>query len=266
MQDETMNEAETETAAEQTPDAAPPQEQVDEPSEASGTPAPEGVPEHTSPAETPVGSAGAKDLAEPGVDPNVWSMILKARNEERVAERDVAELAEDLKAAKKKLETASSRLGELIDDAKFPTLFSGPKAEDSTQTEREIMPDPIQDAGAAPDDAWRAVVIAEMEPKLKPGKLKALAEHAPPILTMGDMADWQWRREDFWTKDIRGFGSGGAEQYAAAADAYWAAHPQAADEEPMKVMLTAVNGIPIDPVDITANGGQDARDAATSAA
>ncbi len=86
----------------------------------------------------------------------------------------------------------------------------------------EIMPNPIQ----AVPEAWRSVLIADLTPALKAGKLKALEENTPPILTMGDMADWQASKGDWWIKDVKGFGPGGAEQYEEAAAAYWASHPQ----------------------------------------
>lgn len=166
-------------------------------------------------------------------DPELWHAIQEARTEERNAEGEVAELAEDLKAAKKRHEVASERLGKLIDEAREPGLFSQQQkvsaahsASNGSAEKCENIPNFIPDAKTEPDDTWRSVLIESLEPKLTPGKLKSLSERTPPILTMGDMADHQQRHGDFWVKEISKFGVTGAEQYALAADRYWAEHPQ----------------------------------------
>jgi hypothetical protein len=128
-------------------------------------------------------------------------------------------LKEQTSAAKKAFEDAGERLCDIIRRHSTPApLFDDPSL-------RQPATDG-QDDAPTEDDAWRAVAIADLEPNLKPGKLKALAENTPPILTMGEMADWQQAKGEFWMKDIKGFGPGGAEQYAVACDAYWAAHPR----------------------------------------
>lgn len=202
---------------------------------ASETPAP--------PAEEPkVGSDGAPDLTDFAPDPDHWQAIVKARDEERNAESDVLSLAEELKAAKKVHEKASEYLGRLIDEAKAPTLFTKPRPAAASVAPADGMTldqaTTITDAfPPAIDDAWKSVFIADLTPPLKPGKLKALAEHTPPILTMGEMAAWQESKGQWWIKDIAGFGPGGAEQYAAACDEYWRTHPQGAKAaEPVAVL------------------------------
>jgi hypothetical protein len=157
------------------------------------------------------------------VDPAEMSRHLGAiEAQERVVYARKVEwetLKEQTSAAKKAFEDAGERLCDIIRRHSTPApLFDDPALRQPATDEQ---------ADAAPeDDAWRAVVIADLDPKLKPGKLKALAENTPPILTMGDMADWQQAKGEFWMKDIKGFGPGGAEQYAVACDAYWAAHPR----------------------------------------
>lgn len=108
-------------------------------------------------------------------------------------------------------------------------------------SERFDFPDPAKPkkngsangvAAAKADEAWRSMKIADLTPALKPAKLKALAEHEPRIVTMGDMADFQQNRGEWWWKDIKGLGDSGVEQYADAASQYWKDHPQKQPEKP----------------------------------
>lgn len=80
------------------------------------------------------------------------------------------------------------------------------------------------------DDSWRAVRIAEFadytfdgrtRKKLPPRILKALAEHEPPIETLGDMTDWQKQKSDFWAKDIKGLGPKAADELSAACEDFF---------------------------------------------
>lgn len=105
----------------------------------------------------------------------------------------------------------------------------------------ENMQDPNQDAKALEEweSAWRAQKISELSPPLKPGKLKALAAHAPPIVTMGDMSDHQAKAGDWWAKEIKNFGDVGQQQYVLATDAYWSEHPQPKPGTPFTPMAPA---------------------------
>ncbi len=77
--------------------------------------------------------------------------------------------------------------------------------------------------GADPDDdSWRAVLLEDLaDPALKPGVLKNLAENNPPIVTIGDLTDWQEHKGDFWHKDIPGLGKAAADNIADATEAFW---------------------------------------------
>ena len=79
-------------------------------------------------------------------------------------------------------------------------------------------------APAPADDAWRNVLLRDLTPEIKPGILKVLLEHQPPIVSMGDLADWQKEKGDYWAKDIKGIGKAACDSIAEATDAYWVAN------------------------------------------
>lgn len=56
----------------------------------------------------------------------------------------------------------------------------------------------------ADDEAWRQVELSTLN--IRPAILEKLSDNEPPILTMGDLADWQQAKGDFWAKDIHGIG------------------------------------------------------------
>jgi hypothetical protein len=64
-----------------------------------------------------------------------------------------------------------------------------------------------------------------MELGIQDRYINALAEHDPPVTTMGELADWQAQKGDFWAADVRGLGGlagKGREQIEAALEAFWA--------------------------------------------
>ena len=80
-------------------------------------------------------------------------------------------------------------------------------------------PSPLDSSG---DDSWRAVKLDSLaDPEVGPRTLKAMAEHEPPIVTIGDLADWQAAKGDFWAKDIHGVGPGAADKLADALEKFW---------------------------------------------
>jgi hypothetical protein len=163
------------------------------------------------------GKSKPKKAKEKTVDAptaDLWREIQYARRDERKAEVVVVDATEVLKAAKKRLDGASEHLGRLLDDA-----MNGQAQLPFGKTQ----PKPVEVDSA---DAWRSVALADLEPKIKPAKLKVLEEHDPIIRTLGDLVDWQTGKSDWWAKDIKGLGEGGVEQILMATDAYWAAHPR----------------------------------------
>jgi hypothetical protein len=159
------------------------------------------------------------------IDPENLSRQLRAieRQEKTVGKlRDEWENLKELTAsAKKAYDEGVERLCEIIRRHNAPApLFDDPSLRQPAATSG------AEPTAPAEDDAWRSVLIADLEPKLTAGKLKVLAEHVPPITTMGEMADWQKAKGDFWVKDLKGFGPGGAEQYELAATRYFEEHPR----------------------------------------
>ncbi|HLL89223.1 MAG TPA: hypothetical protein VK324_07960, partial [Tepidisphaeraceae bacterium] len=142
-------------------------------------------------------------------------------------------------AERKKAMDAHNAVLKEIDDAKtdLVKLCSGGHVErfEFNRKEKKAAKGKAPDAApgtsaSAPfdDEAWRSVRLDSLEPAIKPAKLKVLAEHTPPIETLGQLTDWQASKGDWWRKDIKGLGDGGAEQLIAATDAYWAANPRPA--------------------------------------
>jgi hypothetical protein len=77
---------------------------------------------------------------------------------------------------------------------------------------------------APPAEPWRSEILADIG--LPDGIVKKLAEHEPPIVTLGELTDWQTAKGDFWAKDIHGIGLAAAEKIGSVCEKYWAAHPQ----------------------------------------
>ncbi len=96
-------------------------------------------------------------------------------------------------------------------------------------------------------EAWRSVALSTLTPKIKPAKLKVLAENNPPITTLGELSDWQAKKGEFWSRDLKGLGDGGREQIEKAAEAYYAANPvptiQGSVERVKKTLIEATESI-----------------------
>lgn len=79
-------------------------------------------------------------------------------------------------------------------------------------------------AAPASSDAWRLAKLDTLS--LSAGLLKKLAEHEPRIETVGDLADWQAKKGEFWMKDLKGVGGAAAGKLADAFDKFWREHPE----------------------------------------
>ncbi len=90
---------------------------------------------------------------------------------------------------------------------------------------------------APTDESWRTVRLDTLTPKISPTKLKLLAEHSTPIVTIGDLQDYTAKRGEWWAKDIKGFGESGQRQVDDALFAYWQANPQKVDTKPAMVQV-----------------------------
>lgn len=131
------------------------------------------------------------------------------------------------KGLKEKLEEAVDMLDSLEREARYeverkkvqPDLPFGEKPAEAAAPGE---PPPPQD-----DTAWRSVTLESLTPAIPQKKLQLLAEHVPPITTMGEFSDWQQKKGDpWWWKDIKGLGEGGMTAIVNAADTYWAANPR----------------------------------------
>jgi hypothetical protein len=164
----------------------------------------------------------------------LWEQVKHARGSERKAERDVIEKTESLKSAKKVHDLASEHLGRLLDDAmngQEQLPFGKPTACAKIELDAKGAGDVLKQAA---DDLWKSVKLEDLEPKIKPAKLKALSDVDPPIVTLGNLTDFQAERGEWWAKNVKGLGDGGVEQIVAATDAYWAKNPRKVEESPEK--------------------------------
>jgi hypothetical protein len=130
-------------------------------------------------------------------------------------------------AAKKAYETELKELLDIIKQPMLPLFDQLPPKQNGA---------PVADAPAAPTepDAWRSVKIEDLTPALKPAKLKALHENEPRLITMGDVADLQAEKGEWWWKTIKQFGESVQTQYADACENYWQQNPQHKPAEPEK--------------------------------
>lgn len=155
------------------------------------------------------------DNLSPGgtVSPELLCELRIANAEYHKALLEFEDANEVAKYRKKLMETAQGRLNEVCDEittmASPMPLFVGKGK-------------PAGDGDTLAPDAWRAVLLEGLaEPAVKPRYLRALAEHDPPITTLGELTDWQKAKGDFWAKDIAGMGPAGQESLAAATEAFW---------------------------------------------
>jgi len=69
---------------------------------------------------------------------------------------------------------------------------------------------------------------------LSPKTLKALEANDPAIVTVGDLAEWQREKGQFWAKDIPGIGDVAHEEIEDALTAFYQAfneqHPETKEE------------------------------------
>jgi hypothetical protein len=181
-------------------------------------------------------------------EPPGWQgRLVKANEYRRNCAARVAEISEDLKAAKKDLEHAEEQISTIIDELKQPTLFAQPATEDlSTSGKAETS-----DAPAAEDESWKTTPLADLRrPNGDPipaGTLKLLADHSTPILTIGDLTAHQQAHGEFWMKEIKGLGPKKTDAIAEACDRFWA------ERAPLAVRTTI--DAPEHPLEVTADDG-----------
>lgn len=162
-------------------------------------------------AETPVEDAAAPAAeTQPHLAEDSLARIFNAQEKARKARSEYLLLKEDTKDAKDRWEAATTDLEKIIEEEKQPNLFT-PKQEGSAPASSDET-----------DDAWRAVELSTL-PDLTPGILKALAGANPPIITIGDHADYMKPKGDYEPRltDIKGIGKGTVDKIDAALELFW---------------------------------------------
>jgi len=125
------------------------------------------------------------------------------------------DLASEISKSKKKvLETAQTALNEVCD-----------------AITRGAVPLPLFDSAEGGNELWMNVNLMDLVPELPDRYLVALADNEPPILTLGDLTNWQTEKGDYWAKDIKGLGEAGVVAIDEATTEYWTQHQQT--EEPV---------------------------------
>lgn len=148
----------------------------------------------------------------------------KERNVEYLTLKEQASVAK--KAAEEAQEEVNKAVDAWLEDREIGEA-GWPKGSPLATQATTVCGTPFEDQSLPADTAWRAVLLRDLsDPSIKPGVLKALLENDPPIVMLGDLADWQAAKGDFWGKDLKGVGKAAQDQIAEATDAYWARNPR----------------------------------------
>lgn len=192
----------------------------------------------TEPVEEPAAGPDGEPTPVP-VDPEALreSLARIVRQEQRVTEafRQLESAKAAAKEAKESWESEAHRLTVIIREETEPTLFDG--------EEKAASGGPGLEPRPADDDAWRAVRLDTLD--LPPGVIKALANNSPPIITIGDHADYLKPTLDGFEKrltDIKGIGKGSVDRIDNALDVFWGewrSRPVAEVAEPVDVPTEA---------------------------
>lgn len=168
--------------------------------------------------------------------------IIEAEHRLAQCRKTMKNLKEDMKQAKANLATAEKELSELIgecekgigggDDKNQQKLFADQESDgtadgdwgddDNVDEDFDLETGEIAGPGSHDDDYWKGTPLAFFEIYgMKKTVIKALAEHTPEILTLGDLTDWQAKKGDFWLKDIKGLGPSAQQNIDEATAKYW---------------------------------------------
>lgn len=161
----------------------------------------------------------AKALEDAGnEEETITAKVLRQRN--AVARLSIAMLRMDQgkKTIKERYEEAVEELDMMEKDA----------ARDVKEAEaKKFQPDlPFGENTANPDSPDPRLLIRLDTLKIKPALLAKLAEHAPPLITVGDIASWCGQRSNDHggnneLTDVNGVGEGKATEIQAALDLVW---------------------------------------------
>jgi hypothetical protein len=95
--------------------------------------------------------------------------------------------------------------------------------EPGARSREDSSPAPGSQSPAPSDATWRPVRLDNLGggPSIPARTQAILAEHEPPIVTIGDLTDWEAKKGQFWAADIKGVGQAAVDKITAALDAFW---------------------------------------------
>lgn len=176
-------------------------------------------------------SAAVEAESEPDFsDHEMLEQIRSAREEVKAAETEMEARHEDYKDAKKTYEASVERLLKVIDRSKEsdePNLFSNTKR--PVKERGTYIGDDKDDNKPAPDprleNLWREYPLERYTRfDLASSVIQKLAEHSPPILTVGELADFTQPKAGGYTPkitDVRGIGKSKVQKIEDAGIAFW---------------------------------------------
>ena len=150
------------------------------------------------------------DAAE-GLSGADWLHVCQLREDLATCAFDEHQIAEQHKDAKKRTETAQTRLNQAIDELREPNLFSGDQPAVASLGSDELWP--LEPVSALTDHGAKA------------GAVKALVDRAPPIGTLGELSDYM-AGECAALTDIAGIGPVAATSIEDALQVWFAANPE----------------------------------------
>ena len=167
----------------------------------------------------PEEEAAVQEVAEDTVSPEMLERLRAANDHLHSAKSEWESANETAKDLKKDMEAAQIRLNRVADD-----IAHG-------KVEMPLFKPP--DTGADGEPAmWRNMPLVELQPpEISVKTLKALDEHEPPIVNLGELSDWQNEKGDFWAKDIHGLGPAGRAEIEEACQGFWLRHKDDAAAE-----------------------------------
>jgi len=185
-------------------------------------------------AETPAAPTPKPTALTKEIPAEMLANLKAAREDLALASHDHHIASEDAKAKKKRVEVAQARYNAagdaivnhlsplplpLVKEIEKAKAESTDTVATATSTNEKGTTDSLH---AVDDDAWRTVRLDSLSsPAIGSRTLKALSEHEPPILTMGDFSAWQEKKKDFWATDIKDIGEKGKNEIEEATMAFW---------------------------------------------
>lgn len=176
-----------------------------------------------SPADTANSNAADNAANVAAFEHELLGRIRKQESAVALAECEVEDRKESLKAAKERLEEEVTALRRLIRqrDERLPLFDQNLEESNAVQGDSVIVDvrhEPHPDDTHDPD-AWRAVEISALD--LPDSLVEKLYESE--ISTIGDLADYQTRGNQL--TDLKGIGQAKADKIADALEKFWANHP-----------------------------------------